>query len=103
MENKQLRHVVMFKFKEEATDADKAFVVKCFEELAGAVPGVTGFEWGTDNSPEGRSQGFTHIFVVSFGSEADRDFYLPHDEHKAFGGKVRQFIGGVLVVDYWAN
>ena len=34
---------------------------------------------------ENLQQGFTHCFVVSFLSEADRAEYLPHPAHKEFG------------------
>ena len=48
-------------------------------------------------------QGFTHCFCLTFGSEADRDAYLPHPAHAAFGAQyVRPSVEGVFVFDYWA-
>jgi hypothetical protein len=46
---------------------------------------VRSFEWGTNNSPEGHDKGFTHCFCLTFDTEADRDAYLPHPAHIAYG------------------
>ena len=64
---------------------------------------IEDFEWGTDNSPEKISQGYTHCFLVTFKSEADRDAYLPHKAHQAFVTAVKPLFDKVLVVDYWAK
>jgi hypothetical protein len=57
----------------------------------------------TDNSPEGLAQGFTHCFLVTFQSTADRDAYLPHAAHQAFVAKIKPVLEKALVVDYWAK
>ena len=63
---------------------------------------IKSFEWGTNNSPEGLNQGFTHCFFVTFTSEQDRAVYLPHPAHKAFGAVLQPYLDKVLVIDYWA-
>jgi hypothetical protein len=100
---KMLRHVVMFKFKETSTEADVARIVKAFGALPERIKEIKGFEWGTDNSPEGLQQGLTHCFFVTFASEADRDAYLPHPAHKEFVDLVGPHVEKVTVVDYWAQ
>lgn len=95
-----LRHVVLFKFKESATEADIQQIVKAFKELPEKIDGILDFEWGTNVSPEGLSEGFTHVFLVTFKDEQSRDIYLPHPAHKAFGGIVGPHLEKVLVVDY---
>jgi len=70
--------------------------------LPAKISGIKGFEWGTDISPEGKSQGLTHCFLLTFASEADRDTYLPHPAHKEFGALVGPQIEKVCVVDYWS-
>ena len=76
-----LRHVVLFKFKEgTSTDALNAMTT-AFSELPGKIPEIKDFEWGLNNSPEGLEKGFTHCFLVTFKSAADRDTYLPHPAH----------------------
>lgn len=98
-----LRHVVLFKFKESSSEADVQKILSEFELLPKKIPQIAAFEWGTNNSPEGLADGFTHCFFISFKSEKDRDAYLPHAEHKAFVDIVKPHLEKVLVVDYWAK
>lgn len=100
---KMLRHVVLFKFKDSATPAQIKKVEDAFRKLPSKLKEIKGFEWGTNNSPEGLSQGFTHVFFVSFDSEADRAVYLPHAEHKAFVKVLEPHLDKALVVDYWTK
>ena len=97
-----VRHVVVFKFKPEATAAQIQRVTDAFRALATTVPGIIAFEDGVNNSPENKNQGFTHVYTVTFESEAARNSYLPHAEHRKFG----ELLGGsgifvdAFVVDY---
>ena len=100
---KQLRHVVSFKFKDGTTPEQIDKVIAEFRALAKKVPGTPGFEYGVNNSPEGKARGCTHCFTLTFKSEADRDTYLPHPAHKDFGKIVRQLLEEVFVIDYWAQ
>lgn len=96
-----LRHVVLFKFKDSATETDIQQIVEAFKELPNKIDGILDFEWGTDVSTEGISNGFTHCFFVTFEDEKARDTYLPHPAHKAFGDIVGPHLDKVLVIDYW--
>lgn len=98
-----LRHVVLFGFTPETTEADIETIVAAFCALPAQIDLIKGFEWGTDVSVENIAQGYTHCFFVTFASEADRDAYLPHPAHAAFGDIVKPHLAQVLVVDYWAN
>ena len=100
---KMLRHVVLFKFKDDATAADVKKVETAFKKLPSQIKEIKGFEWGTNNSPENLNQGFTHSFFLSFNSEEDRAVYLPHPAHKAFGALLTPHLDKVLVIDYWTK
>ena len=102
-EQQLLRHVVMFQFKDSASEADVKKVVDAFAALPEKIPQIADFEWGTDNSPEGLANGFTHCFLLTFESEADREVYLPHPAHKAFGEILKPHLEKVQVIDYWAK
>lgn len=102
-EQKLLRHVVMFKFKDAASEADVKKVVDAFLELPSKIPAVADFEYGTNNSPEGLNDGFTHCFFITFKSEKDREVYLPHPAHSAFVEILKPHLDKALVVDYWAG
>ena len=98
-----LRHVVLFKFKEETSEGQLVSFEKAFASLADKIPQISDFEWGLNNSPEGLDKGFTHCFFVSFKSEEDRAIYLPHPDHKAFVSLLGPSVDDVLVVDYWTK
>ncbi len=100
---KMLRHVVLFKFKDDASAADVKKVETAFKKLPSQIKEIKGFEWGTNNSPENLNQGFTHSFFLSFNSEEDRAVYLPHPAHKAFGAVLTPYLDKVLVIDYWTK
>jgi len=98
-----LRHVVLFKFK-DGTPAEQIRKIEgAFCALPGKVDAIYDFEWGTDVSVESRSEGFTHCFVVTFLSEADRAAYLPHSAHKDLISILSPHLDKVLVVDYWTK
>jgi len=104
MENDSvLRHVVLFKFKEGTSKEEVQSVEDAFSALPNKIPQITGYEWGTNNSPEGLAKGFTHCFFLSFDSEEDRAIYLPHPDHKAFGAVLTPHLDDVVVVDYWTK
>jgi hypothetical protein len=100
---KLLRHVVMFDFNDDSTDAEIQTVVDAFAELPNQIPQIAAFEYGTDNSPEGLADGLTHCFLVSFKSEEDRAAYLPHPAHQEFVKVLKPHLKKVVVIDYWAN
>jgi hypothetical protein len=98
-----LRHVVLFKFKPEVTKGQIDQIVAGFQALPKKINGITAFEWGTNNSPEGFNDGFTHCFAVSFKDAKSRDTYLPHQAHKEFVAILLPSLEKVLVVDYFAQ
>lgn len=98
-----LKHIVLFAFKEGTSEADIQMIVDAFANLKQDIAEVHDFEWGVDVSVENLHNGFTHCFQVTFLSEADRDTYLPHPAHEAFGNILRPHLEKVLVVDYWAK
>ena len=97
-----VRHVVVFKYKPEATAAEIQQVTAAFRALQRSIPGITAFECGVNNSPEGKSQGFTHVYQLTFESVAARDAYLPHPEHQKFGALLGRLavVADVFVADY---
>ena len=97
-----VRHVVVFRYRPEATEAQISEVTDAFRALRDKIPGIIGFEHGVNNSPEGKNLGFTHAYTLTFEDAAARDAYLPHPDHQAFGELLGRL--GVLedafVVDY---
>jgi heme-degrading monooxygenase HmoA len=99
----RLHHVVAFKFKEGTSKEQIQRVEDAFRNLKSKIKEIKGYEWGTNVSPEKHDKGFTHGFILTFNSAEDRDTYLNHPEHKAFGGMVGPVLGDVFVIDFWAQ
>ena len=100
---KALYHVVSLKFKEGATPEQIKAVEEAFAALKTKIPGITSLHWGTNVSPEKHDKGFTHCFVLTFAAEKDRDAYLVHAEHKAFGALLGPVMADVMVLDFWSK
>jgi len=99
----KLRHVVVFKYKADATKAQIDKVEREFRALKDKIPGITSLEAGVNNSPEGLNKDFTHVFIVTFRNEKAREVYLPHPDHKAFVSVLKPILDDVFVVDFWAK
>lgn len=98
-----LRHVVLFKYKDQSTAADIKKIEQAFRELPSKINLIKDFEFGVNNSPENLNQGLTHCYFLSFSSAKDRDAYLVHPAHKAFTDIAGPHIDKVTVVDYWQH
>ena len=98
-----VRHVVLFQFKDGTSPEDIRKIEAAFQALPSKIPQIVGFEWGTNISPENKADGFTHCFFLTFKDVKDRDAYLPHPAHKAFGKVLRPHLKKVLVIDYVAK
>ena len=98
-----LRHVVLFAFRDDASFEDVDAIVTGFAALPAAIPGITSYEWGTNVSPEGLNDGFTHCFTLTFEQAEDRDAYLVHPAHRRFVETLKPCLAKSLVLDYWAR
>ena len=97
------RHVVCFKFKDDASKEQIAAIEKAFAELPSKIDTITGYEWGTNVSPEGLADGFTHCFVVTFADKKGLEAYIPHAAHRAFVSKLKPILDKVFVIDFVAK
>ena len=99
---KVLRHIVMYQFKPTATKEQVQEVIDTFAGLPRRIDAIIDFEHGSNVSHEGKSEGFTHVFVVTFKDEAGRETYLKHPAHDEYVKVVRDKREKVVVFDYWA-
>jgi hypothetical protein len=100
---KLLKHVVLYKFKADQSPQQVQEVIDAFAALPGKIPVIAGFEKGTNVSQEGKSEGLTHAFVVSFRSQKDLDAYLAHPAHQEYVNIVKSRREKVIVFDYWTG
>ena len=98
----QVRHVVVFKYKADATPEQIQRITTAFAALQDQIPGVVSFEHGVNHSPEGLNKGFTHVYLLTFTDAKARDAYLPHPRHQEFGKLLQSsgILDDVFVVDY---
>jgi hypothetical protein len=112
-----LVHIVLFRLRDDATDADRREVDRRFRALADTKRDghtyIRSIRSGPQISPEGHARGLELGFVVEFDSEGDRNYYLgrpfvaqdadfdpEHDAFKQFVGPHLAAEGGVLVFDF---
>lgn len=100
--DEQMRHIVVFNFKSSITEDQKNQITEALAALQDKIPGITAFEHGINESPEGLNPEFTHVYQFTFEDAAARDAYLPHPEHKKFGEMLGEMdvVEGAFVVDY---
>jgi hypothetical protein len=72
-EKRPVRHIVVFKYKPDASEDQIKQVTQAFRDLKTRIPGIIAFEDGVNNSPEKKNLGFTHVYVLTFEDAAARD------------------------------
>lgn len=100
---RKLRHMVLYQFKDDLPANEVQKVIDAFAKLPSQIDTIIDFEHGANVSSEGKSQGLTHAFVVTFRDEAGRDRYLKHPAHDAYVEVVRDRRQQVVVFDYWTE
>ncbi|MEX2111582.1 MAG: Dabb family protein [Pirellulales bacterium] len=98
-----LRHIVMYKYKDDLTPAQVQEVIDAFVALPAKIDTIVGFEHGENVSPEGKSDGLTHAFVVTFKDEQGRATYLDHPAHLEYVKLAGPRRDKVVVFDYWSS
>lgn len=111
-----VRHIVMFRYKSSVNSAIRAGVTSRFLRLVedsrrpdGSHP-VRSIEVGEQNSGEGTDVGLQQVFLLTFGSEGDRNFYVGKPivmesaffdpAHEAFKQFAAPYIEKAVVFDY---
>jgi hypothetical protein len=98
-----LKHVVMYKFKADQSPEKIQEVVETFAGLPSKIDAIIGFEHGDNVSQEGKSEGFTHLFCVTFRDQAGLAEYLVHPAHLHYVSVVKDRREKVIVFDYWTK
>lgn len=97
---KLLRHVVLFKYKDEVTDAQFEEVGKAFLALPAQIPEIQRLEWGHAINA---NASYTCCLLVMFSSEADLKVYMEHPAHHAVSAAYDELAEGISIFDYWAD
>ncbi len=74
-------HIFGFRWKPEATEADKARAAETILAFCSAIPGLIDVHVGPNLSP--RNHGFTFAGLMTFTDKAAADAYTIHPQHQA--------------------
>ena len=96
-----IKRILMFKFKADANTSTVSTILSDMESLPNKIDGIKSVESGTDLSPEGMNQGFTHIVQFTFEDKEAREAYLPHPEHEAIKTLCMPILEDMLIFDYF--
>lgn len=95
-----IQHVVLLKVKLGIAPDRVDLLFRELASLQERLPGITAVNAGTNGSPEGKGQGYSHGFIVTFRDAAARDGYLPHPAHQQLATQyLRPIVDDVLVFD----
>lgn len=93
-----LKHVVLFKFKPETTEAQIEQLATSLGALPEVIEEVREFVFGRDIVGSERSYDFG--LVSSFDDLAAMQRYQVHPDHQAVGAHIRQICSCVVAVDF---
>ncbi|KAL6246809.1 hypothetical protein RBB50_006116 [Rhinocladiella similis] len=102
-------HVVHFRFYSTISPEVRAAVSRKFLSLQFAClspvtrkPYIRSFTGGRDISIESLQKGYSHVFMLEFANEQDRNWYVNEDPvHKRFGvDELTGVVEDVMVVDF---
>lgn len=93
-----IKHIVMWKVKEEVSDADKLEIKRQLEALKGVVPTLIDIEVGIDVL--GSEQSKDVVLYSEFASMEDLQAYNEHPEHVKVVGFVKPRVCERHAVDY---
>lgn len=95
-----IRHILFFSLKNEATDYAIEKLKNTFLEIPCLIDGVISVEWGINNSPENKNDGYCYCVLMTFRDEAARNAYLPHPAHIKLKNIFTPLLHKILVLDY---
>ncbi|MBN2686204.1 MAG: Dabb family protein [Pontiellaceae bacterium] len=93
-----IKHIVMWKFKEETTEADKLEMKRKLESLKGVVPTLIDIEIGLDVL--GSAASMDMVLYSKFDSMEALQAYATHPEHLKVVEFVKPLVSERAVVDY---
>ena len=93
-----IRQITLIKFKRDTGGAEIGALGDGFRKLAGVVPGIRRFEFGSDLELE--SGTLDYALVIDFASVEDWKAYREHPDHIAFAETVLPRIERVERVQY---
>jgi hypothetical protein len=96
----KVKHIALLKFKDGTSEEQINKLFDDLLDLSETVDGIEDYVSGTNMSPEGKSAGYTHGFIMTFSDAAARDAYIGHAEHQKFQAAAMPVVDSVVVFDF---
>ena len=93
-----VKHIVMFKFKDENKENNILKAKKILNKLEDLVPTLLSIEVGIDFSKEDRAMDLS--IITTFNNKSDLNEYAIHPEHIKVVNFIKEVIVQSKVVDY---
>ncbi|KAL0534219.1 hypothetical protein IC582_028507 [Cucumis melo] len=94
----EFKHLVVAKFK-EGVNVDE--IVEQVEKMVSDIDSVKFFEWGHDvEGQDMLTQGFTHVFSMTFDDKEAITSFLTHPKHLEFCPTFSAAIDQIVVLDF---
>jgi hypothetical protein len=96
-----LKHVVLMKFKQSATEAEIEDLERSLGKLPPVIAEILGYEFGRDVLHSERSYDFA--LVSSFADLESLQLYQRHPDHQVVLKKITTICESILAVDFIAD
>ncbi|GIP23592.1 Dabb family protein [Paenibacillus sp. J22TS3] len=94
-------HIVLLKFKPEASDTEKENAVNRAQDFKENIPGIVDLSAGINMTEETEHmQGFTLGIRVTFENQQACRNYIQHPLHQDFLQSIGPLVEGIVVMDY---
>jgi hypothetical protein len=93
-----IKHVVFFKFKHDASDADRNAGLDALRALPGKIDVIRAFEVGSNVLPSARA--WDAVLIAEYDNLADLSHYASHPDHVAVVEQLMPVCEAVGSVDY---
>ena len=96
----KVKHIGLIKFKDGTSEEQINNLLNQILDLTENIDGIEDYVSGPNSSGEGRNQGLTHGFIMTFTDAAARDAYLIHPEHQRAKDLILPLTESVVVFDF---
>jgi len=93
-----LHHIVLFSFKADVSQVERAGILGAIRGLRSDVPALRSLDVGENLSPA-RAQGYTHVLIETFDDRAGLAEYTAHPAHVPVVARLREAVAQLLAVD----
>ncbi len=93
-----IRHVVMFKFKDEVAEADRRGFIDQLHALSPTIPEIKQLEIGENLTTSARACDV--VLMVDVENEDDLQTYADHPDHQPVKQRAGEICSATYVVDY---